>query len=159
MITSSGLDPAIIDAAGESEGILVRNCSGVHISNISIMADGRDGKQKNSDPATKSKMRCGIRIEATVPGNYSDIEVSNVDIMDIFYEDKGFVRDPKEVRSANGTQTYGWGVRVITSSENCVISGIKIKSGFPSRKARLAEAAKEPLSRPMTSMTLIRPFL
>ena len=126
MITSSGLDPAIIDAAGESEGILVRNCSGVHISNISIMADGRDGKQKNSDPATKSKMRCGIRIEATVPGNYSDIEVSNVDIMDIFYEDKGFVRDPKEVRSANGTQTYGWGVRVITSSENCVISGIKI---------------------------------
>lgn len=119
----------------------MENCSHIEVSNIIITANaGEYPKSKN----TKSNMRCGVLVKATAAGNYENIQLSNLWIKDIFFEEPGFERGKKEVRTANGSQSYGWGIRFINSSkeasmenvsvENCTIenvahTGIKFTSG------------------------------
>ena len=125
VVTSTGAVPALIDAAGEAEGILIRNCRGVRIERLAITADGAGGKLAGEDPARERAMRCGIRVDATLPGTYGGIVISDVDIRNVFFEEPGFVRSAKETRTANGTQSYGWGIRVF-GEENAVIDGVRI---------------------------------
>lgn len=126
VITSYDTAPARIDAAGEAEGILLENCSNILVSNISISGNGRGDKKKLDDPAVSKKMRCGILVQATTPGTYSNIQLSNITISDIFFEELGFIRDANEVRTANGTQAYGWGIRFINSLEDAHLNRIRV---------------------------------
>lgn len=113
----------LIDAKGFMNGIELENCSFVEIKNINITANG--GNNTGIEPSNKN-MRCGILVKTTKVGNYSNIHISDINIKDIFYENKGFSRPKGEVKTANGTQNYGWGIRFINNTKGAKISNLSI---------------------------------
>lgn len=114
---------AHIDAAGYRNGILLQNCSNIVVKNILITANGGGVKEEK-----RQDMRCGILVAPTRKGNYENIVLKNIAIKDVFFEDPGFNRGKDEVRSANGTQNYGWGIRFINYVDGALIDGVKIES-------------------------------
>ena len=114
---------ASIDARGFVAAVCLRNCSHVEIGNLLITANAGGMKQGR---AAKKEMRCGILIEADQPGKYEGFGITNVVIKDVFFEEPGFVRAPDEVKSANGTQNYGWGIRFLVMSSEAVMRDIAI---------------------------------
>ncbi len=136
VITSYKVDGAntkpVINAKGYMNGIKMTNCSFIKIDGLTIMADG--GKHP------KKGMRCGILYASEGGGNFEDITIQNCVVKDVFFEDPGFQRGEKEVKTANGTQSYGWGIRFIVKKkarlnhvlvennhvENVAHTGIKI---------------------------------
>lgn len=114
---------AMIDAKGYVAGVCLKNCAHVEIKNLQITANA--GGMKPGQ-LVKPDMRCGILIQADQPGKYEGFCVSNVVVKDVFFEAPGFVRPSEEVKSANGTQNYGWGIRFLITSSNAVMRGISI---------------------------------
>lgn len=112
-----------IDARGYVAGVFLKNCAHVKIGNLLITANA--GGMKRGQPETKG-MRCGVLIEADQPGNYAGFSVSNLVVKDVFFEEPGFVRPSAEVKSANGTQSYGWGIRFLISSPGAIMRDIAI---------------------------------
>ncbi|MDO8965427.1 right-handed parallel beta-helix repeat-containing protein [Algoriphagus sp.] len=117
---SSFSSPAKIDAKGFPNGILIQNSSFIRVENLEITAEGY-GAMK---PA--GEMRVGVLILATGDGLVKGITLDRLKISRIFFEEKGFIRGTDEVRSANGTQRYGWGIRLINQSESALIEEVKI---------------------------------
>lgn len=122
---STGLEPAEIDAAGQSNGVLILNSSHLKVQDIKIQGNGGGLPEKETQLVN---MRCGVLITADQEGTYEGIELANLCIANVFFEDSGFQRGAKEVRTANGTQRYGWGIRVINRTPEAVIKGITIKN-------------------------------
>lgn len=120
---SSGESRASIDAKGWDAGVSLRNCSHITIENLQITANAGGTKSATS---TKTDMRCGVLIEADQTGNYQGFKIANVGVKDVFFEEPGFVRPSDEVKSANGTQSYGWGIRFMVTSSKTVIRDISI---------------------------------
>lgn len=113
---------ANIDASESVAGVYMDNCRYIQLSRISITADG--GKL---DEFTKNeKMRCGALVKVSREGVFGDIDLSQIHINDVFYNPKGLVRGKGEVRTANGTQPYGWGIRFINSVEGAVLENISV---------------------------------
>jgi len=107
-------------------GLLIIDCSYIEIYNLKISAttiDNNNG-QINKIPSK----RCGVLITTKNTGIYSHISLQNLIIKNVFYEKQGFTRPAKEVRSANGTQNYGWGIRVINTKTKVVLKNIKISN-------------------------------
>ena len=75
-----------------------------------------------------STMRCGVLVQISEVGTYEGITLSGLQIEDVFFEDEGFERGKSEVRTANGTQSYGWGIRFYQPSRGGLIER------YPSRK-------------------------
>lgn len=111
--------PAAINAKGYLNGIGLVNCSHFIIENIVIKANG--GKA-----AQKGKMRCGILVKTTRPGRYENITIRKVVVDEVFFENPGYKRDAKEVRTPNGTKAYGWGIRFINSHEESLLKDITV---------------------------------
>jgi hypothetical protein len=111
----------VINAKGYANGILLENCSYIKITGLEITADG-GGIQ--SPGAEEPEMRCGVLVQTLQPGNYENIVLSGLIIKDIFSEEPGFKRGKDEVRTANGTQRYGWGIRFINNTGGAVLKGI-----------------------------------
>jgi len=120
--TTSISQRAIIDVKDVLNGISITDCSFIEIKNISISASAG---LKNST-TSKKLMRCGILVQPLKDGLTENITFDNLIIENVFYENPGFKRPEKEVKSANGTQNYGWGIRVINSNENATIKDITI---------------------------------
>ena len=100
----------IINAKGYLNGIKLTDCSHIKINGLTIIADG--GKKP------KKGMRCGIFYTSSNLGNYSDITIENCIIKNIFFESTDFQRGKDEVKSANGTQSYGWGIRFLIKNKS-----------------------------------------
>ena len=120
----------VIDAYGYSNGILLQDCSNIIISDIDITGNG--GGVKTSSNAKKN-MHCGVLVTSSTTGIKENIQLRNLRIHDIFFEEKGFKRGADEVRTANGEQSYGWGIRVInqingSTIRNVVIDNCEIKN-------------------------------
>ncbi len=116
-------DWALIDARGCVAGVCLKNCSEIEVRNLQITANGggmQPGQIVNSD------LRCGVLVEINSPGVFSGFVFSNLLVKDIFYENPGFVRDISEIRTANGTQDYGWGIRFINFNDHSVLRRISI---------------------------------
>ena len=121
-------NPALIDFKNLPTGILMEDCSFIEISNIELTANGYTKEDKNL------KMRCGIVLTAKNSKKVEHILIKNIVIHDVFYENKGFMRGKEEVKSANGTQKYGWGIRLINDNpennmenitiENCIVNSV-----------------------------------
>lgn len=129
VITSYDLGPprlshlAQINAQAHPNGILLRDCSFVEVSNLHITADG------GAMPAdTVSTMRCGVLVHISATGTYEGITLSGLQIEDVFFEDEGFERGKSEVRTANGTQSYGWGIRFINRVEGALLKDILVEN-------------------------------
>ena len=114
---------ATIDAKGCVAGVFLKNCAHFEIGNLLITANA--GGMKRGQPANKD-MRCGVLIEADQPGEFKGFRVTSVVVKDVFFEEPGFVRSPEEVKSANGTQRYGWGIRFLVKSSSAVMRDITI---------------------------------
>ena len=114
---------AIIDAKGWAAGVLLKNCAHVEVGNLLITANAggmKSGQTENLD------MRCGVLITATQPGTFVGCTLTNLVVRDIFFEPPGFVRSPEEVKTANGTQNYGWGIRFMANSPAARMKDITI---------------------------------
>ena len=110
---------ATIKATGYLNGILIQNCSFLHVEDLSITANGGGVQPENSGSAS---MRCGVLVTVNNHANSESIKLSNLEIKDIFFEDEGHTRAKGEVRTSNGTASYGWGIRVINKMDDASIS-------------------------------------
>jgi len=117
-------DQAIIKTTGFLNGVLIENSSFIEISNIKISAS----PSKEKITHRKKEMRCGVLVQTTEVGNYQHIYLSNIRIKDVFFESENFKRPLKEVKSANGTQNYGWGIRFINNTEGAILNDIKVNA-------------------------------
>lgn len=121
-----GADPAFIEGKGQLNALLIENCSHLAISQLDLTAS-----KSISDVAvtTQPSMRCGVLVKATSTDDMEGIQLTQLYIHDLFFEHAGFTRPKGEVRSANGTQNYGWGIRVINESKGeAVIQNIAVDS-------------------------------
>lgn len=127
VITSygTGSDYGHIDAKGNLAGILLENCSHVVVSEVKITANG-SGNISDKE-ARAAGMRCGVLYRVTKDASYQGITLEKLIIDNIYIEEVGYVRDPNEVNTANGTEQYGWGIRFINESQGARISNIRIK--------------------------------
>jgi hypothetical protein len=121
---SSAQEKPIIDASGYVSGVYIENSSNITLSNLSITADGGGILTKISDAV--NGMRCGVLIHVKSNRLFQNINIENVEIKEIYYEDKGFNRDKDEVNTPNGTQSYGWGIRFLNTSTSGQLTHISV---------------------------------
>lgn len=113
----------LIDATGYYNGVLLENCSYIQVKNIAITASGiGDGLDEEGD------MRCGVLVNTSREGDYQNIRLEDLLIRDVFFENPGYERGADEVRTANGTQRYGWGIRVINRTQGALINDVFISN-------------------------------
>lgn len=120
---STGLEAAEIKADGHANGVLILNSSHVKLSDIKIQADGGGLSQQEDQNVN---MRCAVLITVDQEGTYEGIHLEELCVSNVFFEDDGFQRGAKEVRTANGTQRYGWGIRVLNRTPEALIRDINI---------------------------------
>lgn len=117
---------ALINFRGLSQGILLKDCSSIILRNLSVTGNGYNNK------SAETEMTCGILIISEKENQMCDLQLENLKVFDIFNENPGFVRSKEETHSANGTQTYGWGIRIMNKTENIIenleISNCSIKN-------------------------------
>ena len=120
-IPSAGEQGFTINAKGMPNGILIKDCGYVMIKHAKIEADGYFGDQRSDDP-----MRVGVMITAS-PGKITrNIHLDSLEIKNIYFENKGFVRGADEVKTENGTQRYGWGIRLMATDKTAQITQVDI---------------------------------
>lgn len=119
-------EQAKIDAKGFANGVLVQNCSFIEVNNLYISANGGGNEPINGK---MPDMRCGVLVTANYAGKFSGISLINLKVKDVYYEEPRFIRGKDEVKTANGTQKYGWGIRfIINNIEKAVFDNIKVES-------------------------------
>lgn len=112
-----------INAKSKANGILIQNCSYVIVKHAAIEADGYEGEKSLED-----KMRVGVKIVATEGKICKNIQLDSLEIKNIFFENSGFVRGAAEVRTANGSQRYGWGIRLMAEHPTAQITEVDISN-------------------------------
>ena len=117
---------ATIDAKGFPNALYAENSSFFKLCNLKLTANAGGLSEQLANKT--ENMRCGVLIKITKPGNYEKITLHNLDIDDVFFEEPGFVRDAKETKTANGTQSYGWGIRFINNMTNAVLSDVEVSN-------------------------------
>ncbi|WP_373524143.1 right-handed parallel beta-helix repeat-containing protein [Aquiflexum sp.] len=119
-------EKSMLDATGLLNGLLITNSNHIIIKNLDITANGP------VDDTGDGEMRVGVLIFGKGNERITNIHLEELHIHDIFYEKEGIGRTEGEVRSANGTQKYGWGIRMIANDdaeiENVWISNSTIEN-------------------------------
>lgn len=113
---------ATINVKDVLNAVSITDCSFIELKNLTISANARPDKPNS----TEREMRCGILVKSKKNGTSENLVFKNLVIKDIFYENPGYQRPSNEVRSANGTQNYGWGIRVINTNIEALIKDISI---------------------------------
>lgn len=139
--TDDGL--ATINARGSLVGVHIINSSHVHVENLTVEANGgkvtdwqRRMHQNLVKKGTRSKtmLRVGVIVEADRPGTFEGVSLDNLIVKDIFFNEPGLERPASETRTSNGTQEYGWGIRVFASKKG-VVKDIRIANTIVSNVA------------------------
>jgi len=112
---------AIINFKSFPNGVLIEDASFLILENIQLTGNGYEG-----EPQTDLKMRCGVLVTSK-DKNMTSITIRNLKISEVYFENEGFSRGEKEVKTENGTQKYGWGIRVINQNQNTIIDNLKIE--------------------------------
>lgn len=115
-------NPAVINFKNYANGILIEDCCNIEISNLCITANGYEIEDSNLG------MRCGILVTINKLKLIENIKIQNINIKDVYFENPGFTRGKEEVRTANGTQKYGWGIRLINEKNQKYLQNIKIEN-------------------------------
>lgn len=113
----------LVDAKGKLNGVLIQDCSYILVKNLEITADG--GGLENYEEGTRYT-RCGVLVTAVETAKYEDVTVQGLTIRDIFFEEPNHSRTAAETLTGNGTQNYGWGIRVLNSNQDAILDGINI---------------------------------
>ncbi|MCM5664035.1 right-handed parallel beta-helix repeat-containing protein [Galbibacter mesophilus] len=112
---------AIINFKGLANGLLLENSNNIIISNLTLTGNGHNGT------ANPNGMSCGVLLKTNRNGTSQNITLNGLSIYDVFNKNTNFQRGANEVMTANGTQAYGWGIRII-SSEDSKIKNVSIKN-------------------------------
>ena len=126
---SESNDKPIIDANGLLSAILIENSSDINISNIHITGNGGN-ESANPHKLIKTDLRAGVLYIVSDNKIHKNLTIDNVDLKNIFFQDEGFERNPKEVKTPNGTQSYGWGIRILNLSDKGNLEDIVIKNSL-----------------------------
>ncbi len=104
---------ATINAKGFYNGISLLNSKYIQLSNIKVTApDGFIYEWvKKQTKFSKNAMRIGVKLEANKKGTFSDITLDNIIVDNVFFNKKGKTRSLKETHTANGTESYSFGIR------------------------------------------------
>jgi len=131
---NNGEQFAYIDAGNENAALMIINSSYIEVTDLVLSGStATDDVGKHLKLSAKSKnkakpMRLGVLIKATQPGVYQGIVLKRLQIKDVFYHQAGFQRGAKEVKTANGKQSYGWGIRVINNLKDATIKDLTISN-------------------------------
>ena len=117
-------EQAKIDAKGFANGILILNCQYVEVNNLYITANGGKTEPINGKIPP---MRCGVLVTTNYVNTFTGISLVNLKIKDVYFEEVGFTRGKEEVRTENGTQKYGWGIRFINETDKAILQNLKIE--------------------------------
>jgi len=112
-----------IDGRGYVAAVHLKNSRHVRVRDLALTADG--GGMRKGQPVN-AKMRCGVLIEADAAGDYENVELSRLHVFEVSFEEPGFVRPAADVKTANGTVSYGWGIRFIVNSPQARMHGITV---------------------------------
>ena len=118
-----------INSKGKIASIFIENSSNININNVEMTANG-GGANEFLHKKLKTDLRAGILYLVTNNKVHDSLTVSSVNIRDIFYEDPGYERNKSEVRTPNGTKSYGWGIRVLNLSESGNLENILINKSL-----------------------------
>lgn len=113
---------ATIDGRGYLAAVHLKNIRHVRISDLVLTADG--GGMLRGQP--KADMRCGVLVEADATGRYEGVQLANLIVREVSYQEPGYVRPSADVNTANGTARYGWGIRFIVKSPDAQIHRIAV---------------------------------
>ncbi len=113
----------VIDAGADLNALYIQNASFIHVAGIEFTAVL---PYQNSNTNAKTEMRCGILVNITKDDFFESILFNDVVVHDVYYNVSGFTRSAAEVKSANGTQSYGWGIRVINNTKAGRLKNVKI---------------------------------
>ncbi|MFY7899641.1 MAG: right-handed parallel beta-helix repeat-containing protein [Chitinophagaceae bacterium] len=113
----------IIDAGEALQAILIENSSFIKVMHLEIT-----GKVPYNNPSVDKKeaMRCGILVKVSKDADYEQIILSNIKVHNVFFYPPGFTRTAAETKSANGTQSYGWGIRFINNTKFGKLNHIEV---------------------------------
>jgi hypothetical protein len=113
----------ILDAGDELNALLIQNSSFITVNGIELTALV---PYKKNTQTKVAEMRCGILVNVTRENSFEGILLKNVSVHDVHYNAPGFKHDAAELKTANGTQSYGWGIRVINSTKSGRVTRLKI---------------------------------
>lgn len=116
---------AVIDARGYLNGIYLADCRHIVLKDLIITANGGKG---NATDQAEGTMRCGVMVTTTQAETYAGISLCHLWVREVFFEEEGFARGKEEVRSANGTQRYGWGIRFINETPGAVLQDLLVRN-------------------------------
>ena len=122
--------PATIDGRGTPAALHLVDCSHVTVSNLAVTADGGGWTTAS---AKQPDMRCGILVETVGPGDFEGIELTDLRVSGISYNEPGFRRPVEDVKTPNGNSHYGWGVRFIARNERAKMHGIVVRNSVIER--------------------------
>jgi len=134
---------ATINARGSLVGVHIINSSHVHVENLTIDANGgnvtdwqRRSHKNLANKGTRGKtmLRVGVIVEADRPGTFEGITLDSLTVQNVFFHNPGLERPASETRTPNGTQEYGWGIRVFAAKKG-VIRDIRIANTIVSNVA------------------------
>jgi len=116
----AGQDPratAMIDGRGTPFALGLKNSSHVRVENLTLTADG--------GPLT-GPMRCGVLVEADGTSESRGITLKGLHVKGVSFHPPGFVRPEADVKTANGTTRYGWGIRFIVTGQEARMSDLTV---------------------------------
>jgi hypothetical protein len=111
----------IIDAKGEPNGVLMQDCHFLVLKHATVDADGFP-----ADQISDVSMRVGVMVRVSAGKVSKNIVLDSLEIKNIYFENKGYTRGADEVKTANGTQKYGWGIRLMTEHASAQITQVDI---------------------------------
>ncbi|KAA9041905.1 right-handed parallel beta-helix repeat-containing protein [Ginsengibacter hankyongi] len=114
--------PAVIDFKNLQNGILLKDCSFIKVSNIHLTGEGYTNGQQDFD------QRCAVLILSDKKKRMQSLLLEHLTINDVYFENKGFKRGREEVKSANGTQKYGWGIKLFNNNPENLMENITIQN-------------------------------
>lgn len=112
----------LLDAGNALYAVRIRNASFIELRHLEITAN----LPYTAGAAGKNDMRCGILVEITEEEDFRHIVLEDLRVHDVYYHPKGFKRSAAEIRTANGTQSYGWGIRFINQSKTGTLRQVKV---------------------------------
>jgi hypothetical protein len=113
----------VLDAGKELNAVLIRNSSYIKLSGIEITAVM---PYESNSLSKQTEMRCGMLVEVTKDELFEQIHISDVVVHDVYYNPPGFARSAAEIKTANGTQNYGWGIRLINNTKGGTLRNVKL---------------------------------
>jgi hypothetical protein len=113
----------VLDAGNNLNALFIQNSSFILVNGIEFTALA---PYQSNLTEVKSEMRCGILIQITKNEVFQNITITDVQVHDVYYHQKGYARSAAETASANGTQSYGWGIRFINNTKSGELNLVKV---------------------------------